>query len=461
MLKVGITGHRQLDNPKMVKIELNNTIQYFFSQSENMVGYTQLATGADTLFAQVLIDNNIPYIVILPVPKDVYIKDFSDEEKKFFEKYIKKASSIHIIKKSEKELISDQNYREAGIYIVDKSDVIVGVWDGEKTDKIGGTYDILSYALTLNKETHIIKGIRGNRGDVFLGVNKIFKKNDLSAIRYKKIFNFFWTFGLLCANFSLFVLLIGILFVESHETKYIVSIVEFSFILLSFLSLVYGANYFKSKFVKSRAVAEKNRILNMMNNSFLELDETNKPHLSKNQEIFITKNDLTSSLNINSLVFHNVKRVFGSIISEQINYHQLKRLPYLRKKLKLNRLFLSLCKYTFIIVVFIKLFLELFLHHNCFFASYSEVLVNTMLFLVLFIPGVYATIEGIIHFNSWNIHINQSEKILFELASLNRKLLTCSDKTIIPLLNDIINLISNESNYWKNKLEGQKVKIKI
>ena len=104
---------------------------------------------------------------------------------------------------------------------------------------------------------------------------------------------------------------------------------------------------------------------------------------------------------------------------------------------------------------------ELFLHHNCFFASYSEVLVNTMLFLVLFIPGVYATIEGIIHFNSWNIHINQSEKILFELASLNRKLLTCSDKTIIPLLNDIINLISNESNYWKNKLEGQKVKIKI
>jgi len=157
--KIGITGHRDLlpsqydENITILKGHILKLKREY--PEKQLLILTPLAEGADRLIAKVALDLNIPYDVIMPMPKELYLKDFSTKSQKEFDNYLKQARNIITIPLYEGntfELIAKNSifrnfqYREMGRTIVEMADEMIVMSDGKKSDKIGGTYDIANYA---------------------------------------------------------------------------------------------------------------------------------------------------------------------------------------------------------------------------------------------------------------------------------------------------------------------------
>lgn len=137
-MKLGITGHRELDNPDWVKQELHRIINL---QNPPIIGFTSLAVGTDQLFAQALLDCAGIFQVI--VPCEEYIKAFDLSERVEYERLLSKAASIEVLPMA---ICNEDAFFLAGKKVIDISDLIIAVWDGKPAAGLGGTADIVEYA---------------------------------------------------------------------------------------------------------------------------------------------------------------------------------------------------------------------------------------------------------------------------------------------------------------------------
>ena len=157
--KVGISGHRDLlpsqtqTNLAILKGHLLKLKQEH--KDKKLLILTPLADGADRLIAKVALELDIPYDVILPMPKEIYKSDFSETSKEKFDYFLNQARSVQTIDlyaANTIELISTSSvhrnfqYRQVGRKIVDLSDEMIIMSDGLQNDKMGGTEDIAEYA---------------------------------------------------------------------------------------------------------------------------------------------------------------------------------------------------------------------------------------------------------------------------------------------------------------------------
>jgi len=170
---VGISGHRDLlpsqydENLTILKGHLLKLRREH--PDKQILVLTPLAEGADRLIAKVAMELNIPYDVFLPMPKELYIQDFSKNSQKEFEHYLlhaKKVETIPLYAGNTLELIRDYSvyrdfqYRQVGRKIVDLADEMIIMSDEQPNNKIGGTYDIANYAKMYGK---IIYKVRCDR----------------------------------------------------------------------------------------------------------------------------------------------------------------------------------------------------------------------------------------------------------------------------------------------------------
>jgi hypothetical protein len=80
----------------------------------------------------------------LPLPPAEYLRDFEDEaSRRQFEQLLKRASRTWIAPAT---VSREEAYEKAGCYMVDRSDVVVALWDGESARGRGGTAAIVAYA---------------------------------------------------------------------------------------------------------------------------------------------------------------------------------------------------------------------------------------------------------------------------------------------------------------------------
>jgi len=112
-----------------------------------------LAEGADRLVARLALEHGAQLIVPLPLPRDVYAQDFSDSASVAeFSDLLGRATEIW-------ELNGDgadaehrlDAYAAAGFAVVDQSDVLLAMWDGEPAAGRGGTADIVRHAVESGK----------------------------------------------------------------------------------------------------------------------------------------------------------------------------------------------------------------------------------------------------------------------------------------------------------------------
>ncbi len=144
---VGFTGHRHLQAPEKVAESLRKVIDSLRTQmAGQLMGYSSVAIGADTLFAEACVSLNIPWTAVLPRPENDFKSDFNKSDWQRTSELLKQAAHVESLSpRSDRELA----YLECGLSTVEEADVIIAVWDGNSSRGTGGTADVVAHARTL------------------------------------------------------------------------------------------------------------------------------------------------------------------------------------------------------------------------------------------------------------------------------------------------------------------------
>ena len=151
IVRIGVTGHRYLDELDKVMKGVENVIQRIletFPDSDFRV-LSSLAEGADQILAKrLLLVPNTHLWVPLPLSEEEYLKDFRAARSK--------EEFIHLLRKAERviklpEMDNREDcYKAAGKYIVKNSNLLIAIWDGKPAQGKGGTAEIVTLTRTRN-----------------------------------------------------------------------------------------------------------------------------------------------------------------------------------------------------------------------------------------------------------------------------------------------------------------------
>jgi hypothetical protein len=142
MTIVGITGHRQLSDPTLwhwVQIELS---KFVTGLSPPLTGVTSLAIGADQLFAETVLMVGGAIKAVIPFAS--YADTFDGDDRVRFERLRATSASTEVL---ECTASREACYLAAGRRVVDLSELILAVWDGQSSKGLGGTADVVHYAI--------------------------------------------------------------------------------------------------------------------------------------------------------------------------------------------------------------------------------------------------------------------------------------------------------------------------
>ncbi|HBW20619.1 MAG: hypothetical protein ACLPN6_28480 [Streptosporangiaceae bacterium] len=168
-LRVGISGHRNVsaDHPSLTT-EITKAIEYITQalaadsaavkqKHIALTAVSSLAEGADRVVASEFLHRQARLEVVLPLPEAEYCKDFGSEESiAEFDRLLKKCPA------DRRDVVAptgsrEQAYELAGRAVVDRSDAMIVVWDGQPARGRGGTADIYAYAQRWQKPILLIR----------------------------------------------------------------------------------------------------------------------------------------------------------------------------------------------------------------------------------------------------------------------------------------------------------------
>lgn len=165
---IGITGHRHFSEPEMYKFvsdTLRDKLSTLKAEHGNVRALSALALGADTIFAEIALGLGYELEVVVPFAR--FQDDFKNEDDvKQYKSLLERALAVHRLRFVNK---SDFAYLSAGKWIVNRSDVLIAVWDGLPGKGAGGTSDIVAYAKKMgtvcwhiHTDEQIVKEVNAN-----------------------------------------------------------------------------------------------------------------------------------------------------------------------------------------------------------------------------------------------------------------------------------------------------------
>ena len=144
---IGVTGHRDLNDIDLIRTDVDRALGDVCAQWRDraLVLVTSLAEGADRLVARIAIDRyNARLVVVLPLPTTEYEQDFRvDESHREFRELLASAAEIVAALPSPSR---DAAYEQAARMILDRSDFLIAIWDGQPSRGRGGTADVVALA---------------------------------------------------------------------------------------------------------------------------------------------------------------------------------------------------------------------------------------------------------------------------------------------------------------------------
>lgn len=192
-IRIGVTGHRLLDHEDDLRLKVREVldtwiIRLFDEESQQLLEkvrmtpltysvMTALAEGADRLVAETILahDPRSSLEVVLPMTLSDYRVTFRDPENPDFDRLTARARNITKLRRHNLEMDPDlaagpagsrkklsleqarkEAFKTAGHHIVNHCDVLVAIWDGKESKGIGGTHEIIEYALAKQRPVIII-----------------------------------------------------------------------------------------------------------------------------------------------------------------------------------------------------------------------------------------------------------------------------------------------------------------
>lgn len=164
-LLIGLIGHRCLNLNELPKIqqELDAIIEKYTTEYKNtpVVVLTSLAIGADRLILSSRFRSRVKVYAVLPFDRIEYGKDFIDSELlNEFESALKECDEVITLGEDfeESELtdleVRSKAYADAADWVAAHSKVLISVWDGNYSGKMGGTSETVRRSTLENAFQH-------------------------------------------------------------------------------------------------------------------------------------------------------------------------------------------------------------------------------------------------------------------------------------------------------------------
>jgi hypothetical protein len=160
-LVVGVTSHRNMPAHEMEPIR--QRVGEFFAQLRHdfpelpLVVVSALAEGGDQLVAQEGLAAGARLVAPLPLPRELYVDDFPDPViRANFDALCSQAEIVRLPQLMAQSRLAigspgmarDRQYAKAGVYIASHCHILLAIWDGKETGRLGGTAQIVKYHLS-------------------------------------------------------------------------------------------------------------------------------------------------------------------------------------------------------------------------------------------------------------------------------------------------------------------------
>jgi len=158
-LVIGVAGHRDLrdEDPPILETLLRRIFADLKKQYPRLplILLSPLAEGADRLAARIALACGVRLIVPLPLPRALYVKDFTapGSQTEFAELQMRAdlCLELPLADNNSLEAIAqsgparNRQYAEVGDSLVRHSHILIALWDGVESNKVGGTSHVLQF----------------------------------------------------------------------------------------------------------------------------------------------------------------------------------------------------------------------------------------------------------------------------------------------------------------------------
>lgn len=140
-LLIGISGHCDLLSRDTANLEgAVNQVMSDLQRRHTLTLLSSLAEGADRLVAKVALELGIDIIVPLPMTTEDFTRDFQFAASKAeFAEIAARSKDMFVVPLACQP--RDDGYLAATVYVVEHCDILIALWDGKPSDKVGGTAD--------------------------------------------------------------------------------------------------------------------------------------------------------------------------------------------------------------------------------------------------------------------------------------------------------------------------------
>jgi hypothetical protein len=150
MVRMGVVGHRWLPDAAasaFVASRCREHLRAVADDARPVIALSALAAGSDTLFAEAAVGLGIPLVAVRPF--DRYADDFTTAVARdaYRELWSCADRRVRLAYRSR----SQEAYRAAMRWVVERSDVLLAIWDGRPATEPGGTADTVAHALALGR----------------------------------------------------------------------------------------------------------------------------------------------------------------------------------------------------------------------------------------------------------------------------------------------------------------------
>ena len=167
-MRVGVTGHRWVDDRTQA---LPAALERLLDEVEARAGgggatctlATALADGADRCAAEVALARGWRDEAVLPLAVDEYRTDFDATSDREFRGLLRRCAAVEVVTPDGPERVDA--YLAAGVAMVERTDILVAVWDGAPARGRGGTAEVVDLARTRQRPIMWIEVQRAGDGD--------------------------------------------------------------------------------------------------------------------------------------------------------------------------------------------------------------------------------------------------------------------------------------------------------
>ncbi len=161
-LVIGVTSHRNIPASQIAAVRAR--LREFFARLDRdypdlpLTVVSALAQGGDQLVAEEALAAGARLIAVLPMDRAQYAQDFLDAaEHARFDALCARAEVIELPRVAGNSLDDadaapsgaerDRHYAQVGVYISSHCHVLLAIWDGKASDRLGGTAQTVEYHL--------------------------------------------------------------------------------------------------------------------------------------------------------------------------------------------------------------------------------------------------------------------------------------------------------------------------